>query len=386
MAIREDANTQSHPHAWQQQRTVYERRLFTYWRQPPVREDELTPSRRRLIEEIRAQTAAANVNNLTRTDAYLRIYLAHPELHWALLAHLVSRNGGWNMTDLRGDAVRPVLSAASQERYFAFLERCNFLIFYDAYPQLLLYAYSKRNHEPVFDLLPCLGVSSFMRAAWETYWEDHCTGPLVIAQIINEQSFIEQRVVQNEVYAPIFQEPSFSAQSLFHLVSVFFPAQSVSGRIVGLYGNRVRDFTSLTERIAVGKSLYALLFPKVSAKHRAKRIRSASAKSRVRGPVSALLRFARTVSHSGSRTDYMPSLFSREKHSDRLYSPALREAWPDSVQAPVEPGDWCHNMEPIQWLNPPEPPPNASLMPRYRERIRLLKKGANAIGPTVRGR
>jgi hypothetical protein len=56
-----------------------------------------------LVAEIRHQTAVHNRNNLTRTKAYLDFYREHPELEWAFLAHMVSRNSGWNMTDLHGE-------------------------------------------------------------------------------------------------------------------------------------------------------------------------------------------------------------------------------------------------------------------------------------------
>src|SRR3954466_2277733 len=56
-----------------------------------------------LIEHIRNQTRLLNQNNVTRTKAYLDFYKLHPEIHWAFLGHMVSRNGGWNMTDLKGE-------------------------------------------------------------------------------------------------------------------------------------------------------------------------------------------------------------------------------------------------------------------------------------------
>lgn len=55
------------------------------------------------IAEIRRKTAASNADNLDRTSTYLTFFHKHPEVHWSLLAHLVSRNAGWSMTDLRGE-------------------------------------------------------------------------------------------------------------------------------------------------------------------------------------------------------------------------------------------------------------------------------------------
>lgn len=385
IGARETARRRTHPQVWERSRTQYAQRLQSYLGQDTSAKATTVTGDATLLFSLRHRTAQENVNNLTRTAAYLRMYLAHPELHWALLAHLVSRNGGWNMTDLRGDVVRPVLTKEVSLRYFAFLERCNYLIFHDAYPQLLLYEESKKRGTPLFDLLPGLGVSIFMRTAWETFWEERKPGPLVTAQIVNEQSYIERRVVQSPAYGEIFSEPSFCAQSLFHLVSVFFPAQGASGGAVRLYGNRVRDFTSLTERIAVGKSLYALLFPRTTIRRSDEPTDDAAAVAAVSsGPVAEFLHFAKGVPHTGSRADYLPDFFSRHPQSGRLYSPTLQEAWPDAAPAPVESGDWCSDLTALQWIAPSEPPWHPELTESYRKRLLWLQKGANAIGPALR--
>lgn len=54
-----------------------------------------------ILEEIKTLTVENNRSNITRTAAYLSCYDQYPELHWALLAHMVSRNGGYHMTDRR---------------------------------------------------------------------------------------------------------------------------------------------------------------------------------------------------------------------------------------------------------------------------------------------
>jgi len=326
-----------------------------------------------MVRRLSAETELANRNNLTRTAAYLRIYEAHPELHWALLAHFVSRNGGWNMTDLCGDLIRPTLSETDGQRFFAFLERCNFLIFQDAFPQLLLYQESVRAGMPLFHILPKFGVSVFMRASWETYWQAKEPRLLVTAQIINEQFYIEKRVVQNAEYSALFVHPVFSAQSLFHLVSVVFPALAPSGRLTGVYGNRVRDFTSLTERIAVGKSLYALLF------------------AGKRKPERGFLRFALTIEHTGSRADYLPALFARtvgklgSASPARMFSPTLTSVWPDAKPDSVQLGDWCQDLQATAWLWPDPPPSSANLTETYIRHLGWLKEAATALGPILKG-
>src|SRR5262245_496884 len=42
----------------------------------------------------------SNKNNLTRTNYYYAYWKTHPEVPWALMANLVSRNAGYQMTDL----------------------------------------------------------------------------------------------------------------------------------------------------------------------------------------------------------------------------------------------------------------------------------------------
>lgn len=44
---------------------------------------------------------------------------------------MVSRNGGWNMTDLKGELLSHLLSESEQNDFFQFLERGNWLIFQD---------------------------------------------------------------------------------------------------------------------------------------------------------------------------------------------------------------------------------------------------------------
>ncbi|MGZ4123784.1 MAG: DUF2515 family protein, partial [Tumebacillaceae bacterium] len=88
---------------------------------------------RETYDHIWQATVKGNRNNVTRTAAYLDVYQACPELHWAFLAHLVSRNGGYNMTDLKGDLISRAMEPGEAESFFQFLERANFLIFGDAF-------------------------------------------------------------------------------------------------------------------------------------------------------------------------------------------------------------------------------------------------------------
>ncbi|WP_171682592.1 DUF2515 family protein [Paenibacillus planticolens] len=319
----------------------------------PIASDEKS-----LLEHIRTRTRQENRNNVTRTMAYWACYQANPELHWALLAHMVSRCGGWNMTDLRGDLLPHLIDADQAEHLFAFLERANGLIFQDAYPQLLLYGESKKRKKNLFHLLPHLNISMWMVPVWDEFWTNQDSAALTIALIVNEQNYIEQRIVQKEHFQQtVLHKTFFKSQGWLQLNLVGFPYWSLSTqrdfpqpRLAGLI---LENFADLTERIEFGKSLYALLFgvPEV---------------------LQGVLRFADAAQHTGSRSDYWPHLFTPiqkaspdypyqerldgcflKKGSLPLYSPALAAAWPDRPLMPVEPGDWFQEAsKPLTHMRP----------------------------------
>lgn len=295
------------------------------------------------IERIQHQTRDWNSDNISRTRAYLSFYQKRPEVHWALLAHLVSRNAGWNMTDLRGEYLPRLLSVQEQTDYYSFLERGNWLIFQDAYPQLLLYEESVKRQTNLFHLLPRLHVSSFMQGAWNHFWKTGDRQHLTISLIINEQHYLEEQVMRDQKYLrTVIQTLPFALQELLQLGHILFPSptEDLSGGALTLYGNNVSHFASLSERIALGKKLYALLF-------------------RDSARLEGILAWAVNQPHSGSRKDYWPHLFHDVDESvpgqptvkklsncrlragaKRLYSPILRHAWEPEVHAPPTHQDW----------------------------------------------
>lgn len=313
-----------------------------------------------LIERIRSVTAFLNRNNVTRTQAYLNMYRKYPQLHWALLAHMVSRNGGWNMTDLKGELLPHLLNPSQQEHLFAFLERANALIFHDAYPQLLLYEASLKAGRPLFHHLRQLHVSAFMQPVWEQFWDHKNSALLTMALIINEQNFIEHRVVQHPVFRKtVLDTVFFSAQSLLQLNQVILPYKDIGKlRLAGLI---LESFSSLHERIEVGKKLYAMLFGIPLVREGA-------------------LHFAEDTRHTGSRADYWPHLFASIRQAPPvpkgqlkewldgcslrpgaypLYSPPLTDVWRDRPFAPAEEGDWYRpagREESLAFLASVEPP------------------------------
>nr|WP_246061883.1 DUF2515 family protein [Paenibacillus oralis] len=408
----------------------------------PAEEPFWSPEDVDLAEEIAAETNRAGISNIARTAAYLNCYEAYPELHWAFLAHMVSRNAGWNMTDLSGSRMADIIDAEEIRLTYRFLERNNALIFQDAYPQLLLYMKSRERGASHFHLLPYFHVSQFMRPFWERFWIDRGSALLTVGLIINEQNYIEKRVVRH----PYFQK-YVTGKTKFHLFSlaglnqVVFPllereergkageptqsgaeagaaalggagantsaaeggaevcddggegapeagypggsdsaegaalpgrasarsgAAEAQGAAPGpaagwevrrLAGRVVSDFGSLPARIALGKSLYAMLMG-----YRAVR--------------SGAERFAASVPHSGSRADYWPGLFTANKEEaltagrqasellqgetlpagERLYSPNLLSAWGDTPYEPISREDWLKDHRALDGISAPKRP------------------------------
>jgi len=306
----------------------------------------LTSSERMLIETVEKATAQHNVNNVTRTKAYLDFYLRHPEIHWAFLGHMVSRNGGYNMTDLKGEFLTKLLSKKDRNSFFAFLERGNWLIFQDVYPQFLLYEESIKQNKPLFYLLPSLHVSSFMETVWNHLWRGEDSYTLCIALVINEQNYLEKRVVQNPVYQKeVLNKFEFIIQDLLSFNHILFPYGSNQ-----LRGQTLHQFKLLHERILLGKRLYSVLF------HDQERL-------------SQTVSWAKKHPHTGSRKDYWPHIFNNvnegipgltfplrlkacklRKGARKFYSPNLEHAWKNVRQPEAEQGDWYDDWRVVEYL------------------------------------
>ncbi|MDF2855480.1 MAG: hypothetical protein K0Q87_1331 [Neobacillus sp.] len=314
-----------------------------------VSETNLSEVDLKFINGVKEKTAELNQNNVTRTKAYLDFYIKHQDIHWAFLAHMVSRNAGWNMTDLKGDFLTRILSKKERVDFFRLLERGNWLIFQDAYPQLIIYEESIKRNKPLFYLLPHLNISVFMETIWDQYWKVPNTNILTIALIINEQSYLEERVIQNPVYQKeVFNTLEFKLQDLFSFNHILFPY--VKNRRVKLAGQTVHQFGSLNERILLGKRLYAILFQNKEA-------------------VKLTLEWAKNQPHTGSRKNYWPQLFNNinegipgfsyqlrlqscklRRGARRVYSPDLSSAWKDVNQQDAEQGDWFKDWKIISYL------------------------------------
>ncbi|WP_257351802.1 DUF2515 domain-containing protein [Pseudalkalibacillus decolorationis] len=215
----------------------------------------LSEAEKHLIESIKRKTEKLNIDNISRTKAYHNFYRQNGEISWSLLASLVSRNAGWNMCDLIIPEFRVLISAHKRRWLFYTYERANWLIFSDAYPQLLLYERSKKNNKPLFYLLKEFQVSSYMEVEWERFWrrkEDHRINTCLI---VNEQQLIQKPVLEHESYQHhVFQSVPFWLQDRFHFSTVLFP--TVEG---DLYGLSVHGFRNVYKRILLGRRLLKLL-------------------------------------------------------------------------------------------------------------------------------
>lgn len=315
-------------------------------RLPPA---SLTIDEQKMIENIKKRTRERNKNNITRTKAYLDFYLEFPEVRWAFLGHMVSRNGGWNMTDLKGSFLSRFLTEKEAEHFFQFLERGNWLIFQDVFPQFLLYEKSVQKGKNLFHLLPFFHVSSFMQAVWNHFWHEKDEYILAVALIINEQSFLEQRVIQNSFYQKqVLNKIEFQLQDVLGLNHILFPYEE--NKKTKLAGASLHHFGSLHERILLGKKLYKILFGNPSQ-------------------TKLFENWARTTPHTGSRKDYWPHIFhfidegtpspflkkrlkkcQIHRKYPRFYSPKLTDVWKDVMHEPAEKGDWYTKWTVIYYL------------------------------------
>ncbi|MFJ7936054.1 DUF2515 domain-containing protein [Sporosarcina sp. NPDC096371] len=344
-------------------------------------EEHLSIEDQQRLQRIRLKTRELNVNNVTRTKAYLDFYRRHSEIHWAFLGHMVSRNGGWNMTDLKGEFLSRLMNEQSQQDFFSFLERGNWLIFQDAYPQFLLYEESLFQGRNLFYLLPYVHVSTFMEVIWSYFWEVGDSTLLAIALIINEQSYLENRIVQNPLYKKkVFQTFEFVLQDLLSFNQILFPynADGEGSKKASLTGLTLHRFGSLHERIMLGKDLYRLLFREADL-------------------LEKVYRWAIRHPHTGSRKDYWPAIFNDvhegipglaftrrlkscrlKTGAPRLYSPRLEYAWGNVAHSAAEPQDWFKHWDIITYLVEEEGPINGKIVGEYCETLENLELAAIA--------
>ncbi|MBM7569863.1 DUF2515 family protein [Aquibacillus albus] len=264
---------------------------------------------------IENKTKRYNRDNISRTKAYQAYYQLFPEVKWAFLASMVSRNAGWNMTDLETRLFQKYLSNKLRTQLFSTYERANWLIFSDAYPQLLLYQLSKCIQRPMFHLLDYFHVSTFMKDEWIRYWKNKNENRLLIALIINEQNVIESPVTDHPFFKKhVFLNWPYLIQDFFHLSMVIFPMRS--GEV---FASEVHDFSNVSKRIELGKKLSSILFHSDF--------------------YDGFFDFALQTEHTGSRFDYEQYMYANVKKS----SPMLRSIYPVIDHQDKVRKDWFKN-------------------------------------------
>ncbi|PFJ91340.1 hypothetical protein COI97_25560, partial [Bacillus cereus] len=228
----------------------------------------------------------------------------------------------------------------------------NWLIFQDVYPQFLLYEQSVKRSQRLFHLLPHLNVSTFMETMWNDFWKTGNKKTLAIATIINEQNYLEKRVIQNAHFKKtVLNSIGFKLFDFFQFNHILFPFyENDKKQKVLLFGDTMKHFTSLHERILIGKRLYSLLFRDTHI-------------------LSQIISWAEHHPHTGSRKDYWPHLFSSVNESFsrefykrrikkcqlrsgayRIYSPALIYAWRDMKHEEDESKDWFTDWQVVNYL------------------------------------
>ncbi|MFC4617766.1 DUF2515 family protein [Camelliibacillus cellulosilyticus] len=305
----------------------------------------------RTLQSVEKLKSINNKDNLTRTAAYLSYYKSHKNILWALLASMVSRNAGWNMTDLQHEPYLRWLSARARTTLFHTYERPNWLIFDDAYPQLLIYEQSLNMGRPLFYLLKAFGVSLFMEIEWEYYWRSGDDRRLCTALIVNEQHVIEKPVLKHPYYHhQVFDHLTFWLQERLRINAVVFP--DLKGK---LYGFSTVNFRQVGERILLGKRLFTVLFDKPEA--------------------TRIQAFAESVPHTGSRWDYEQFRQASVKRDTET----LRELFPAITHRRLTPTDWFDGHYKREWFCPPYTPPY-DLTAWYRKKRRRLNMVGRLVG------
>ncbi|WP_235848420.1 DUF2515 family protein [Litchfieldia alkalitelluris] len=265
-----------------------------------------------LIEHINQETERFNMDNISRTKAYLQYYNRNKEIPWSFLASMVSRNAGWNMTDLEGNWLSKALNDDYRNLLFMTFERANWLIFSDAYPQLLLYEWSKKLGKSLMGLASAFSVSVFIETEWEVFLDLKAEKRLMMSQIINEQNVIQKPVIENAFYKKnVFTSGIYRLQDWLHFSSVIFPTKKGE-----LYGFSVHDFSELSRRIDLGAKLAELLFHPNYFAH--------------------FYKFSADNEHTGSRYDYEKFLKPPRARS----TPYLRLIYPVITHAKEPLTDW----------------------------------------------
>lgn len=315
------------------------------------------------VKELNLRRPGLNQNNLTRTAFYSQYAARHPEIPWSLLASLVSRNAGYNFTDIERyrllSSLIPALpvvgvSAAVSLLFIErFLESGNFLIFNDVFPQLLAYELAKEafldtgdpNCDTLFlSLTRLAGVEAEVSLEWFNFFRtarsenffvgnpSPSTDPRVVRHsvglISNEQNYLEHHLMNPEPGTPLYMNhPLMPAgkTAVTVLSDVVFPVMarlkltrlvfthSLAGTASAphdIFQHIVGNFANVDDRIDTGRALYFGVFQASAARR------------------DGITRFQAAVPHTASRVDYDVHHFTKSVLSSpltlRFFSPELK--------------------------------------------------------------
>lgn len=237
---------------------------------------------------LRDQLDERNRDNVSRTQSYLELYAetrkTEVELPWILMAHLVSRNSGYLMTDLARKIARSTdeTFTSAMRTLFVLLERGNFLIFWDAWHHVCSFLAKDPIESP--------RTPRFMCEAWQRYDETREERQLVLDLVHNEQNLIERRAVHHpELYA---------GRMLLDLVEAGGRERPLVFPIPHAPEIRVGGFSRIERRIETGRRIFDEVLARREDRDR-------------------MFEWAMAHPHTGSR----------EVYGDRP-GPTLREVWP----------------------------------------------------------
>lgn len=153
---------------------------------------------------------------------------------------------------------------------------------------------------------------------------------LTLALITNEQQYVEKHLLsKKKTKESIFNTISYILQEKMGLTHVIFPYKRYPFlRFYSLAGLEIHEFSSVLDRVKTGKQLYSILFSKLR--------------------YDSILRFANKFSHTGSRHDYWPHLFSKSiKDVHKNYSPSLPNSWKNVSHQFPKSQDWFSDLSQV---------------------------------------
>jgi len=316
-----------------------------------------------------------NLNNCTRTNFYLKYWDRNREVPWVLIAHIVSRNAGYQMSDLirlrlfiqqkgiLGKFTTGLEAESSVDHLFAFLEAGNYLIFYDVFPQLVAYEWAKHFYiHTGQDFSPALfgmlteddfGVDPFILEEWKSFFAEArkdswlhgdaiaaLKGAAVrqtLALIANEQNYIEERLVNPGIsgirylnghqHSVVHRFIKRTNRQGFPKVTVVVADPKDTSMPDSLIFCPARYFTELDGRIDIGRELFACIF------------RQDETRSNL---IQAWVSAEQNRTHHGTRADYDRYCYSADssnaKSNAQIYSPPLVSYGNHLPAWPIDPG------------------------------------------------